>query len=53
MPTCVEGHTSKADDYCDVCGAPIGSVCGTTRSVTAGRGEGLPGVRDAGERPVL
>jgi hypothetical protein len=25
MPTCVEGHTSKADDYCDVCGAPIGS----------------------------
>ena len=26
MPTCVEGHTSKADDYCDVCGAPIGST---------------------------
>jgi hypothetical protein len=25
MPTCVEGHTSKATDYCDVCGAPIGS----------------------------
>ena len=25
MPTCVEGHTSKAADYCDVCGAPIGS----------------------------
>jgi FHA domain len=25
MPTCVEGHTSKADDYCDVCGAPIES----------------------------
>jgi FHA domain-containing protein len=23
MPTCVEGHTSAADDYCDVCGAPI------------------------------
>jgi hypothetical protein len=23
MPTCVEGHTSNADDYCDVCGAPI------------------------------
>jgi FHA domain len=23
MPTCVEGHTSKADDYCDVCGAPM------------------------------
>jgi hypothetical protein len=26
MPTCVEGHTSKAADYCDVCGSPIGSV---------------------------
>lgn len=26
MPTCVEGHTSKAADYCDVCGAPIASA---------------------------
>ncbi|MFG1931009.1 FHA domain-containing protein [Mycobacterium sp. NPDC048908] len=26
MPTCVEGHTSKAADYCDVCGAPIGTA---------------------------
>jgi hypothetical protein len=26
MPTCVEGHTSKAADYCDVCGAPIESA---------------------------
>jgi len=25
MPTCVEGHSSKAADYCDVCGAPIGN----------------------------
>jgi FHA domain len=25
MPTCVEGHASAADDYCDVCGAPIGT----------------------------
>jgi len=23
MPTCVEGHASTTDDYCDVCGAPI------------------------------
>jgi hypothetical protein len=23
MPICAEGHTSTADDYCDVCGAPI------------------------------
>jgi hypothetical protein len=25
MPTCAEGHTSVAEDYCDVCGAPIGT----------------------------
>ena len=25
MPTCVEGHASAAEDYCDVCGAPIGT----------------------------
>lgn len=24
--TCPEGHTSSADDYCDVCGAPIGGA---------------------------
>jgi hypothetical protein len=24
MPTCAEGHTSATDDYCDVCGSPIG-----------------------------
>jgi hypothetical protein len=23
MPTCVEGHVGAAEDYCDVCGAPI------------------------------
>jgi hypothetical protein len=23
MPTCADGHTSAADDYCDVCGAPL------------------------------
>ncbi len=32
MPMCVEGHTSTADDYCDVCGAPI-------RGPTAGAAE--------------
>jgi hypothetical protein len=25
MPICAEGHPSTAEDYCDVCGAPIGS----------------------------
>ena len=53
MPTCTEGHASKAADYCDVCGAPIGSRRRTTRFVASGRGEGLPGVRGAGERPLL
>ena len=23
MPTCTEGHASAAEDYCDVCGAPM------------------------------
>lgn len=23
MPTCTEGHDSAAEDYCDVCGAPM------------------------------
>jgi FHA domain len=26
VPTCTEGHASSAEDYCDVCGAPIASV---------------------------
>lgn len=25
MPTCIEGHTSVAEDYCDVCGSPMGA----------------------------
>ncbi|MEU0497535.1 FHA domain-containing protein [Mycobacterium sp. NPDC006124] len=25
MPICAEGHASTAEDYCDVCGAPMGS----------------------------
>jgi hypothetical protein len=43
MPICADGHTSTADDYCDVCGAPIGGdppasivaqcpACGAARS---------------------
>ena len=52
MPTCIEGHASAADDYCDVCGSPIGNSRRTTRSVTCGQGR-LPRVRDAGHRPLL
>lgn len=25
MPICVDGHTSVAEDFCDVCGSPIGT----------------------------
>ncbi|KAA0080536.1 FHA domain-containing protein [Mycolicibacterium sp. P9-64] len=25
MPTCIEGHISVAEDYCDVCGSPFGT----------------------------
>jgi hypothetical protein len=25
MPTCIEGHASVAEDYCDVCGSPMGA----------------------------
>lgn len=26
MPTCTEGHASTAEDYCDVCGAPMAAA---------------------------
>ncbi|MDT5339836.1 MAG: hypothetical protein QOD90_5341 [Mycobacterium sp.] len=32
MPICAEGHTSAADDYCDVCGAPIGTSAAPAHS---------------------
>lgn len=35
MPICTEGHPSTADDYCDVCGAPIGSSSAAATSAPA------------------
>lgn len=35
MPICAEGHTSTAEDYCDVCGAPIGSSSAPVASAPA------------------
>jgi hypothetical protein len=35
MPICAEGHTSTAEDYCDVCGAPIGSASAPATSAPA------------------
>lgn len=32
--TCPNGHTSTADDYCDVCGAPIDSSAGASAPVS-------------------
>ncbi|WP_101952505.1 FHA domain-containing protein [Mycobacterium sp. 3519A] len=42
MPTCVEGHTSKAADYCDVCGAPIGSAAAQPDSAPAAEAKACP-----------
>ena len=42
MPTCVEGHTSKAADYCDVCGAPIESSAGQPDSPPPAEAKACP-----------
>lgn len=35
MPTCVEGHTSVATDYCDVCGSAIRTASGAPDAAQA------------------
>ncbi|MBE1552633.1 hypothetical protein GGC64_006720 [Mycobacterium sp. OAS707] len=42
MPTCVEGHSSKAADYCDVCGAPIGGAAAQPDSPASGEAKACP-----------
>jgi hypothetical protein len=42
MPTCIEGHASKADDYCDVCGAPIGSPAAQPASTPTPEAKACP-----------
>jgi FHA domain len=44
MPICAEGHSSAAEDYCDVCGSPIAqrpasgaTVCPTCQAPVSGR----------------
>ena len=51
MPTCIEGHSSAADDYCDVCGAPIATSAAQPDPSPAA--QGLSRVRNAGHRPLL
>lgn len=42
--TCPDGHASTADDYCDVCGAPItGTPAGTPDASDAGAGPSSAG----------
>ena len=48
MPTCVEGHTSAAEDYCDVCGAPIGTPTAQLTAASAPEMKACP----ACETPV-
>lgn len=39
MPTCPSGHSSTSDDYCDVCGVPMGAAPdagSTSQTVTTG-----------------
>lgn len=42
MPICAEGHTSIAEDYCDVCGAPIGSSVAPAHSVPVAEPKACP-----------
>jgi len=42
MPICAEGHTSTAEDYCDVCGAPIGSASASATSVPVAEVKACP-----------
>jgi hypothetical protein len=42
MPTCVEGHSSAADDYCDVCGAPIETSAAQPDSLPAAEAKACP-----------
>jgi predicted component of type VI protein secretion system len=48
MPTCSEGHTSAAEDYCDVCGAPIGTPAAQPTAAPASAVKACP----ACEAPV-
>lgn len=54
--TCPAGHTSSADDYCDVCGAPIGTAgaggAGSATSARTGSAAAAPGA-GAGGASVL
>jgi hypothetical protein len=48
VPTCTEGHASAAEDYCDVCGAPIGTPAAQTSPSPAPETKACP----ACEAPV-
>jgi FHA domain len=40
VATCPAGHTSASEDYCEVCGLPIGAAPGFPQSASVGSGSG-------------
>ena len=42
MPTCAEGHTSAATDYCDVCGSPLGAPAAQASSAQRPESKACP-----------
>ncbi|TPG32739.1 FHA domain-containing protein [Mycolicibacterium hodleri] len=42
MPICAEGHTSTAEDYCDVCGSPLGPAEAQATSVPGPHAKACP-----------
>jgi FHA domain-containing protein len=42
MPTCIEGHASVAEDYCDVCGSPMGSPVAPSTPAPAAEAKECP-----------
>ncbi|TDD64688.1 hypothetical protein E1298_42155, partial [Actinomadura rubrisoli] len=51
MATCPNGHTSRADDYCDVCGERIGGAPPSPSSPSGGSGPGASGNHVPPPRP--
>ncbi|HET9658515.1 MAG TPA: FHA domain-containing protein [Kineosporiaceae bacterium] len=50
--TCPAGHTSESNDYCDVCGAPIGAGGGTAGGPgSGGAGAAASGAAASGAAP--
>lgn len=51
--TCPQGHTSASDDYCDVCGAPLGATGGPAPGGAGGAGGAGAGAATGGGGSAL